>query len=169
MAKPTARTSAPKKKAARPVPASALKALGSIVAIPPSPDEALLETIPVPADAGMADSFVVRFSCPEFTSLCPATGQPDFAHFVIDFVPELAMVESKSLKLFMSSFRNHASFHEAVTAMVAARLWDAMHPQWLRVSGFWFPRGGIPIDVFWEAGSRPVNAPGTEIPIYRAR
>ncbi len=96
--------------------------------------------------------YLVRFAAPEFTSLCPVTGQPDFAHLVIDYAPGETIVESKSLKLFLGSFRNHAGFHEDVTVGIGQRLVEEMKPQWLRIGGYWYPRGGMPIDVFWQIG-----------------
>ena len=99
--------------------------------------------------------YVVRFTCPEFTSLCPITGQPDFAHIVIDYIPRDWIVESKSLKLYLTSFRNHGAFHEACTMAIAERLAALLDPVWLRIGGYWYPRGGIPIDVFWQTGAPP--------------
>ena len=101
--------------------------------------------------------YLVRFAAPEFTSLCPVTGQPDFAHLVIDYAPGETIVESKSLKLFLGAFRNHAGFHEEVTVGIAERLVEEMKPLWLRIGGYWYPRGGIPIDVFWQSGEPPAG------------
>jgi len=145
-----------------------LKALGHAGPIPLSPDDARLEAVPNPAQG---EDYVIRFTCPEFTSLCPVTGQPDFAHFVIDYVPDESIVESKSLKLFMSSFRNHGAFHEECTMMVAQRLIDAIEPRWLRIAGYWYPRGGIPIDVFYQTGEPPhgIFLPETGVAPYRGR
>ena len=113
--------------------------------------------------------YLVRFAAPEFTSLCPVTGQPDFAHLVIDYAPGETIVESKSLKLFLGAFRNHAGFHEDVTVGIGQRLAEEMKPLWLRIGGYWYPRGGIPIDVFWQSGAPPggpVGArPGRRRPI----
>lgn len=128
-----------------------LTQLGNKTETPKSPQEAQLETIPV-TSPGIRKT-VVRFSCPEFTSLCPVTGQPDFARFYIDLVPNKWLVESKSLKLFMTSFRNHGGFHEEVTVMIAEKIQAAIQPTWIRVAGIWFPRGGIPIDVFYQEGN----------------
>jgi 7-cyano-7-deazaguanine reductase len=100
---------------------------------------------------------LVRFTCPEFTSLCPVTGQPDFAHFVIDYVPRDWLVESKSLKLYLQSFRNHAAFHEMCTMAIASRLVETLEPVWLRIGGYWYPRGGMPIDIFWQSGVPPAE------------
>ena len=115
--------------------------------------------------------YLIRFTCPEFTSLCPMTGQPDFAHLVIDYVPRDWIVESKSLKLFLSSFRSHGAFHEACTMLVASRLVALLDPLWLRIGGYWYPRGGMPIDVFWQTGEPPAGAwiPEQGVPPYRGR
>ena len=147
--------------------------LGAVTPIPQSPTEARLDAVDAPSDnLVMANTnYAVRLSCPEFTSLCPATGQPDFAHIVIDYVPRHRLVESKSLKLFLASFRNHPSFHETCSVLIGNRLALALDPIWLRVSAFWFPRGGIPIDVFWDYGVFPerMKLPPIDIPTYRAR
>ena len=113
----------------------------------------------------------MRFTCPEFTSLCPVTGQPDFAHIVIDYAPDARLVESKSLKLFLTSFRNHGAFHEDCTVMIARRVVAATKPRWLRIGGYWYPRGGIPIDVFWQTGPAPEGCflPDQGVPPYRGR
>src|SRR5271165_747639 len=121
-----------------------LTQLGHAARQPASPDEATLERVPSPAQG---KSYVVRFTCPEFTSICPVTGQPDFAHLVIDYVPHKSIIESKSLKLFLTSFRNHGAFHEDCTVGIAKRLIREAKPKWLRIGGYWYPRGGIPIDV----------------------
>ncbi len=145
-----------------------LSQLGGTTGIPASPDEAVLERVP----NGQNDtSFVARFSCPEFTSICPVTGQPDFGHLVIDYVPGDWLLESKSLKLFLSSFRNHGAFHEDCTVKIARRIADLVEPRWIRIGGYWFPRGGIPIDVFWQSGAPPddIWLPDQGIQPYRAR
>ena len=129
-----------------------VKHLGKSSALPASPDDAALDYVANPR-AGVL--YVVRFAAPEFTSLCPVTGQPDFAHLVIDYAPAATIVESKSLKLFLGSFRNHCGFHEDVTVGIGQRLAEEMKPQWLRIGGYWYPRGGMPIDVFWQTGSPP--------------
>ena len=145
-----------------------LTQLGAGGELSESPDNAVLETVPNP-QAGT--DFLVRFIAPEFTSLCPVTGQPDFAHFVIDYVPAKLIVESKSLKLFLGSFRNHAAFHEDCTIGIAKRLIDAMAPTWLRIGGYWYPRGGIPIDVFYQTGEVPAGVwlPDQGVAGYRGR
>jgi 7-cyano-7-deazaguanine reductase len=142
--------------------------LGHATKLPESPDEATLERVPNPhPDA----NYVARFTAPEFTSLCPVTGQPDFAHLVIDYVPKDWLVESKSLKLFLGSFRNHGAFHEDCTVMIAKRLVELLEPRFLRIGGYWFPRGGIPIDVFWQTGTLPegVWLPDQGVAPYRGR
>ncbi len=147
---------------------SGLTQLGQRVAIPSSPDQAVLERVAAPARGKL---YLVRFTCPEFTTLCPLTGQPDFAHIVIDYVPRDWIVESKSLKLFLGSFRNHGTFHEGCTMQIAERLIAALDPVWLRIGGYWFPRGGMPIDVFWQSGAPPegVWIPAQDVPGYRGR
>ncbi len=147
---------------------SHLTQLGATAALPASPEEARLETVPNPQPR---ETYLVRFTAPEFTSLCPMTGQPDFAHLVIDYVPRARLVESKSLKLFLGSFRNHGAFHEDCTVMIGKRLKAAMAPRWLRIGGYWYPRGGMPIDVFWQTGRPPVGLwlPDQGVPPYRGR
>lgn len=147
---------------------SALTQLGKQSKLPASPDKAILEKVKNPHKAV---AYCVRFVAPEFTSICPITGQPDFAHIVIDYVPGDALVESKSLKLFLGSFRNHGAFHEDCTVAIARRLIDLLKPQWLRIGGYWYPRGGIPIDVFYQTGEPPkgVWVPAQDVPPYRGR
>ena len=148
--------------------AKKLTQLGRAVAPPSSPDKAKLESVPNPhPDA----DYVVRFTAPEFTTLCPITGQPDFAHFVIDYVPDKAIVESKSLKLFLTSFRNASGFHEATTITIAKRIAAAIKPRYLRIAGYWYPRGGMPIDIFWQTGKLPKDVwlPDTGVSSYRGR
>jgi 7-cyano-7-deazaguanine reductase len=142
--------------------------LGRAVALPASPAEAELERVANPhADT----AYLIRFTCPEFTSLCPITGQPDFAHLVIDYVPDAFIVESKSLKLYLASFRNHGAFHEACTIDVAKRLVEFLAPKWLRIGGYWYPRGGMPIDIFWQTAAPPGDLwlPDQGVPPYRGR
>ena len=142
--------------------------LGRASSLPASPTEAVLD---YPANPRVGSDYLVRFSAPEFTSLCPVTGQPDFAHMVIDYVPGERIVESKSLKLFLGSFRNHAGFHEDVTVGIGQRLFAEMAPKWLRIGGYWYPRGGIPIDVFWQSAAAPAGLwlPDQGVPGYRGR
>ncbi len=142
--------------------------LGRQVPIPASPEAAAIEAVANPhRDA----NYVVRFTAPEFTTLCPITGQPDFAHFVIDYVPGRELVESNSLKLFLTSFRNVAAFHEDCTVAIGKRIVAAIKPKYLRIAGFWYPRGGMPIDVFWQTGRLPkeVWLPDLEVEPYRGR
>ena len=145
-----------------------LTQLGQKSRMPASPEEAVLERVAAPSQGR---DYVIRFTCPEFTSLCPITGQPDFATIVIDYVPGEWIVESKSLKLYLSSFRNHGAFHEACTMMIAERLMDLLTPRWFRIGAYWYPRGGIPIDVFWQSGAPPEGAfiPDQGVAPYRGR
>ena len=147
---------------------TALTQLGRQVPGFESPDEAVLERVANPHAGSL---YLARFTAPEFTSLCPITGQPDFARLVIDYAPDAWLVESKSLKLFLTSFRNHGAFHEDCTLAIAKRLVTAVEPTWLRIAGFWQPRGGIPIDVFWQTGAPPEGLwlPDLELAAYRAR
>jgi len=145
-----------------------LSQLGHQTAIPASPEEAVLERAPNPHPDLI---YLARFTAPEFTSLCPVTGQPDFAHLVIDYAPKEWLVESKSLKLYLTSFRNHGAFHEGCTIDVARRIMDVVKPHWLRIGGYWYPRGGIPIDVLWQSGAPPDGLwlPDQGVPPYRGR
>ena len=142
--------------------------LGRAVPLPASPAAAVLERVPNPHPDTV---YLTRFTCPEFTSLCPVTGQPDFAHLVIDYVPGAWLVESKSLKLYLASFRNHGAFHEDCTVAVGKRIVELLAPPWLRIGGYWYPRGGMPIDVFWQHGTVPAGVwvPDQGVPGYRGR
>ncbi|QTD55358.1 preQ(1) synthase [Parasphingorhabdus cellanae] len=142
--------------------------LGQDSALPTSPEDAILDYVPNPRTGEL---YLTRFAVPEFTSLCPVTAQPDFAHLVIDYAPDKTIVESKSLKLFLGSFRNHAAFHEDCTVGIAHRLFTEMKPKWLRIGGYWYPRGGIPIDVFWQSGEPPKGLwiPDQGVASYRGR
>ena len=145
-----------------------LSQLGAQTAAPTSPETAELERVPNPHSDTL---YVARFTAPEFTSLCPVTGQPDFAHIVIDYVPGDWLVESKSLKMYLTSFRNHGAFHEDCTVAIGKRLADLLQPKWLRIGGYWYPRGGIPIDVFWQTGA-PIEGvwlPDQGVATYRGR
>ncbi len=145
-----------------------LTQLGAKTAAPETPEEAELERVPNPhADT----DYLARFTCPEFTSLCPVTGAPDFAHLVIDYAPGDWLVESKSLKLYLQSFRNHGAFHEDCTIAIGKRLAETLKPKWLRIGGYWYPRGGIPIDVFWQTGKLPEGlwVPDQGVSPYRGR
>jgi 7-cyano-7-deazaguanine reductase len=145
-----------------------LTQLGQPTKLPTSPDEAVFERV---ANAHADSDYLVRFTAPEFTTLCPVTGQPDFAHLVIDYAPAQWLVESKSLKLFLGSFRNHADFHEACTLHIGKRVVEAIAPKWLRIGGYWYPRGGMPIDVFWQTGTLPEGlwVPEQGVAPYRGR
>jgi 7-cyano-7-deazaguanine reductase len=135
---------------------------------PVGPDEARLDPVPNPHPD---QDYLTRFTVPEFTALCPVTGQPDFAHLVIDYVADQWLVESKSLKLFLTSFRNHGAFHEDCTVAIGKRIVEAIRPRWLRIGGYWYPRGGIPIDVFWQTGPPPEGLwlPDQGVSPYRGR
>lgn len=148
--------------------APALTQLGRPSPVPDSPDAAVVETV---ANPEVNELYVVRLTAPEFTTLCPVTGQPDFAHLVVDYVPAARLVESKSFKLYLASFRNHRGFHEACTLAVAGKIRAAVAPQWLRIAGYWYPRGGIPIDVFYQTGAPPAGLwlPETGVAPYRGR
>ncbi len=145
-----------------------LTQLGHAVRQPVSPDKAKLESVPNPHPR---DAYLIRFTAPEFTNLCPVTGQPDFAHFVLDYVPGASILESKSFKLYLASFRNSAGFHEDVTLTIGKRVAAAIKPRFLRIAGFWYPRGGIPIDIFWQTGKLPagVALPDPGVAPYRGR
>jgi len=145
-----------------------LRQLGAESAIANSPDEAVIECVSNPVED---EPYLVRLVAPEFTSICPVTGQPDFAHLVIDYCPDKLIVESKSFKLFLGSFRNHGAFHEACTVGIGQRLVKEMNPIWLRVGGYWYPRGGIPIDVFYQHGKKPTElwVPEQGVAPYRGR
>ena len=145
-----------------------LTQLGHRTLQPSSPGEAVLERVPNPHPDAL---YLARFTAPEFTSLCPVTGQPDFAHLVIDYAPGGTIVESKSLKLFLGSYRNHCGFHEDLTVGIGQRLAGEMQPLWLRIGGYWYPRGGIPIDVFWQTGAPPEGlwVPEQGVAPYRGR
>jgi 7-cyano-7-deazaguanine reductase len=150
------------------MPKSAGLQLGRAVEWPHTPDEARLDRVPNPQKD---TNYLVRFTAPEFTSLCPVTGQPDFAHLVIDYVPGQWLLESKSLKLYVASFRNHGAFHEDCTVAIGRRISAEIRPKWLRIGGYWYPRGGIPIDVFWQTGKLPkgIWIPDQGVAPYRGR
>src|SRR5215471_6651893 len=131
-----------------------LRQLGTHSPPASSPEAAVIEKVENPQPGVL---YVVRFTCPEFTSLCPVTGQPDFATMVIDYVPEAWLVESKSLKLYLNSFRNHGAFHEDSTVTIGKKIVALLRPKWLRIGGYFQPRGGMPIDVFWQAGKLPAK------------
>ena len=142
--------------------------LGQASSIPASPEQAVLDRVPNPY---VGTDYLARFTAPEFTSICPVTGQPDFGILVIDYLPGDWLVESKSLKLYLTSFRNHGAFHEDCTVGIAKRLVDLLEPKWLRMGGYWYPRGGIPIDVFWQTSAPPAGlwVPDQGVAPYRGR
>ena len=145
-----------------------LKNLGNKSNAPNSPQFKILERIPNPKKKV---SYIIRLSCPEFTSLCPVTNQPDFGHIIIDYNPNKWLVESKSLKLYLQGYRNHGAFHEDCSISIAQDLIKVLKPSWLRIGAYWFPRGGIPIDIFWQTGPTPKNIylPDQNIPVYKGR
>ena len=142
--------------------------LGRTVPIPSTLEAAQLERV---ANPHTDTHYVARFTAPEFTSLCPVTGQPDFAHLVIDYAPKAWLLESKSLKLYLAAFRNHGAFHEDCTVAIGKRIVSAIEPAFLRIGGYWYPRGGIPIDVFWQFGELPkgVWLPDQGVAQYKGR
>lgn len=142
--------------------------LGKKTALPASPEEAVLDRVPNPHPG---TAYLARFTFPEFTSICPVTGQPDFGILVIDYLPGRWLVESKSLKLYFGAFRNHGAFHEDCTVAIGKTLVGLLKPKWLRIGGYWNPRGGMPIDVFWQTGLPPKGlwVPDTGIAAYRGR
>jgi len=142
--------------------------LGRPTPIPASPEKASLDRVSNPH---LGTNYIARFTVPEFTTLCPITGQPDLANLVIDYLPARYLVESKSLKLYLNSFRNHGAFHEDCTVAIGKRLATLLRPKWLRIGGYWYPRGGIPIDVFWQTGQLPkgVWVPDQGVAPYRGR
>jgi 7-cyano-7-deazaguanine reductase len=156
------------RKLSKPLSDSSGLQLGRAVEWPTSPDTAKLDRVPNPQKD---TNYVVRFTAPEFTSLCPVTGQPDFAHLMIDYVPGQWLLESKSLKLYVASFRNHGAFHEDCTVAIGKRISAEIKPKWLRIGGYWYPRGGIPIDVFWQTGKLPKGMwiPDQGVAPYRGR
>jgi 7-cyano-7-deazaguanine reductase len=145
-----------------------LTQLGKKTELPAEPSVKTLERVPNPHPR---ENYTVRFTAPEFTCLCPVTGQPDFAHFVIDYLPNAWLVESKSLKLYLHSYRNHGGFHEGTTLDIAKDLIQAIAPKWIRIGGYWYPRGGMPIDVFFEKGRKPADlwVPDQKVEPYRGR
>lgn len=145
-----------------------LTQLGHDAPQPDQPEDAVLERAPNPHPDVL---YLARFTAPEFTSLCPVTGQPDFAHLVIDYAPADWLIESKSLKLYLTSFRNHGAFHEDCTLAIGRRIVEVAEPRWLRIGGYWYPRGGMPIDVFWQTGAPPEGLwlPDPGVPAYRGR
>ena len=145
-----------------------IKQLGNNAVFGDTPSKAVLEKVKNPHSDKL---YVARFSAPEFTSLCPVTGQPDFAHIILDYIPNKYLLESKSFKLFIQSFRNHGAFHEDVTLYIAKRIEKEIKPVWLRIAGYFYPRGGIPIDVFWQTDEPPkkVWIPDNNINVYNGR
>ena len=117
-------------------------------------DPSVLETF---SNKHPENDYFVKFNCPEFTSLCPITGQPDFANIIISYVPDEKLVESKSLKLYLFSFRNHGDFHEDCVNKIMKDLIELMEPKYIEVTGKFLPRGGLSIDPYCNYGK-----PGTK-------
>ncbi|MCR4693773.1 MAG: preQ(1) synthase [Pseudobutyrivibrio sp.] len=117
-------------------------------------DPSLLESF---SNKHPENDYFVKFNCPEFTSLCPITGQPDFATITISYVPDKLMVESKSLKLYLFSYRNHGDFHEDCVNKIMKDLIKLMDPKYIEVTGKFLPRGGLSIDPYCNYGK-----PGTK-------
>ena len=141
-----------------------LKALGKVTDYKTDYDPSVLEIF---INKHPENDYWVRFNCPEFTSLCPITGQPDFAEIRIEYIPDIKMVESKSLKLYLFSFRNHGDFHEDCVNKIMKDLIHLMNPKYIEVSGFFTPRGGISIYPYANYGR-----PGTkyeELAEYRMK
>ncbi len=141
-----------------------LKALGKVTDYKTDYDPSVLETF---INKHPENDYWVRFNCPEFTSLCPITGQPDFAEIRIEYIPDVKMVESKSLKLYLFSFRNHGDFHEDCVNKIMKDLIHLMNPKYIEVLGFFTPRGGISIYPYANYGR-----PGTkyeELAEYRMK
>ena len=145
-----------------------LNSLGYKSKVPEFPNNNILEKVTNPK---IGVDYAIRFTCPEFTSICPVTAQPDFAHIVIDYVPNKFIVESKSFKLYLLGYRNHGAFHEDCTISIAQDIVDLLSPKWLRIGGYWYPRGGIPIDIFWQTSEKPKNLfiPIHNVDNYRGR
>jgi 7-cyano-7-deazaguanine reductase len=120
---------------------------GGRTTYPDTPEKAQLETFP---NQYHSRDYVIEFDCPEFTSVCPVTGQPDFAKIVITYVPDMRCIESKSLKLYLGSFRNTGMFHEEITNRILDDLVAACAPRWAQVCGTMNARGGISIEVTAE-------------------
>ena len=145
-----------------------LNSLGYKSKIPDFPNPSILEKVSNPK---IGIEYSIRFTCPEFTSICPVTSQPDFAYIIIDYVPGQYIVESKSFKLYLLGYRNHGAFHEDCTISIAQDIVNLLDPKWLRIGGYWYPRGGIPIDIFWQTKEKPKNLfiPDHSVENYKGR
>ena len=118
------------------------------------PDDYAPEMLETFVNKHQDNDYFVKFNCPEFTSLCPITGQPDFATIYISYIPDIKMVESKSLKLYLYSFRNHGDFHEDCVNIIMKDLIKLMDPKYIEVWGKFTPRGGISIDPYCNYGRK---------------
>lgn len=130
------------------------KVLGKSVIVPKSPEGFKFDLI---KNSNKKLVFNIRLSVSEFTSICPVTKQPDFGVLIIDYVPKNWLVESKSFKTYIHSYRNYGIFHEDVVMKIGVELFKTMKPVWFRIAGYFAPRGGIPIDVFWQSSKKPKN------------
>ena len=126
--------------------------LGKKVLVPQSPKNYKFDKI---ENKYIGSKFVIRLRVPEFTSICPVTDQPDFAFILIDYIPNNWIVESKSFKLYIHSFRNYGIFHEEATLLIGKSMYKQLKFKWIRISSFFAPRGGIPIDTFWQSSNPP--------------
>ena len=144
------------------------KYLGSNSNFQNSPDDFILDNVDNPHPDF---DYSIRFTAPEFTSICPITSQPDFGNIIIDYIPRKLLLESKSFKLFLFSFRNYGGFHEDCTIKIAKKIIKCVSPKWIRVASFWNPRGGIPIDVIFQKGEKIKNVHVNElnVPLYKSR
>ena len=144
------------------------KKLGKVSDVSLTPNKDVLEKHTNPH---IDTKYCVRFTCPEFTSICPITSQPDFARLKLLFLQKKYIVESKSLKLYLLGYRNHGAFHEDCTITIGKHLINLFKPHWFRISGIWYPRGGIPIDIFWQSKNKPTNMviPELVCSLYKGR
>ncbi len=130
------------------------KLLGKNIKIPNSPIGFKFDKI---RNINKKFLYNIRLSVPEFTSICPVTMQPDFGLLIIDYSPKNWLVESKSFKIYILAFRNYGIFHEDAVMKIGRDLFESIKPNWFRIAGYFAPRGGIPIDVFWQSGKKPAN------------
>ena len=142
------------------------KVLGKSIIVPKSPEGFKFDLI---KNSNKKLVFNIRLSVSEFTSICPVTKQPDFGILIIDYVPKNWLVESKSFKTYIHSYRNYGIFHEDVVMKIGVELFKTMKPVWFRIAGYFAPRGGIPIDVFWQSSKKPKNLEIPELKNFEIR
>ena len=142
------------------------KVLGKSIIVPKSPEGFKFDLI---KNSNKKLVFNIRLSVSEFTSICPVTKQPDFGILIIDYVPKNWLVESKSFKTYIHSYRNYGIFHEDVVMKIGVELFKTMKPIWFRIAGYFAPRGGIPIDVFWQSSKKPKNIEIPELKSFEIR